>query len=165
MEDNSHRQWSDNICSWRNQIITSWIIMFSRQTITLKPIKPLQLCLHLHNQLLPSSSCFPFFSPSSVFPTSAEGHGSTIGTKRILFSAAELWVHPFMFLCNSISYRTPFTRAIYLFQVTFHPLCLNDVQRSIWDCISKVFWLILIKRGCSVLLPKHTWRAALISWH
>lgn len=74
------------------------------------------------------------------------------------FSSAELWVHPFMFLCNSISYRTPFIRAIYLFQVTFHPLCLNDVQRSIWDCISEVFWLILIKRPCSVLLPKHTWR-------
>lgn len=62
VENNSNQQWSDNISTRCNQIITSWIKMLSRQTITWKPIKPLQS----H----PAFSLSPFnqLSPLVVFP-------------------------------------------------------------------------------------------------
>lgn len=124
--------------------------MLSRQTITWKPIKPLEphstfpsphfinplhllslhvlllsfsispslslLCLHLRNQFtLPSSTLLspPPPSLSCVSLASAEGHSSRTGTKRSLFSVAELWVHPFRFyvtpsLIGILSYE-PFT--------------------------------------------------------
>lgn len=128
-----------------------------RQTITRKTIKPFQACLRLRNQSSFPASSFSAFFVSSVSLALAEAYSSRMGTKRSLFSVAELWVDP---LCNSISYRTPFIRAIYLFHVTFHPLCLNDVQHRIWDRIKQVFdcGTFSLKRPCSVLLPKHTWK-------
>lgn len=151
--------------SWSNQIIASWIKMLMRQTITRKTIKPFQACLRLRNQSSFPASSFSAFFVSSVSLALAEAYSSRMGTKRSLFSVAELWVDP---LCNSISYRTPFIRAIYLFHVTFHPLCLNDVQHRIWDRIKQVFdcGTFSLKGPARSCYPNtHEKGAAFCFWH
>lgn len=71
VQANSSYQQSNNISSRCNQIITSWIKMISRQTITWKPIKPLQPHSFFSLPILSplSSDCLSMCS--SPFPSSS----------------------------------------------------------------------------------------------